>query len=103
MTHSARALRTIHAAVRSGAARGDILEGLSVHDMQTLSDHMNAGTLMSGITPLVGATSKAAAVRAMPPDLGRVVAKIPAEKVAALRGHLQTLGRDHNNDVVCGC
>ena len=80
-----------------------ILGRLSGDDLDVLAKHMSAGTLMSGLTPLADNPSKQDAIKAMPNDIGNVIAKLPDTDVATLRNHLKRLGRDKANAIVCPC
>ena len=56
---------------------------------------------MSGLTPLADIASKDDAVRAMPHDIGNIIAELPETDVTTLRNHLKRLGRDKNDALVC--
>lgn len=95
-------LRVMHAALTHPAAR-PILGRLSEDDMDTLADHISAGTLMAGLTPLADAATKAEAMRAMPRDLANVISKLPADHVSEMRNQLSRLDRDADNNLMCPC
>jgi cytochrome c553 len=95
-------LRVIHGAITHHQAR-PILGRLSSEDLDLLAKHGAAGTLMPGITPIADTASKSEAIKAMPSDIGQVVAKLSDDDVANLRGHLQRLPRDKANAAKCGC
>jgi hypothetical protein len=102
--NSGAVLRTLNRSIMKGSTKGHLLEGhVSQQDMNVLKGHLDAGTLMSGVTPIADTSSKAAALRNMPTDLAKVVAKLPANKVSELRAHLNTLGRDPKGAVPCSC
>jgi hypothetical protein len=49
------------------------------------------------------AASRDDAVKAMPADIGNVIAKLPESDVTTLRNHLSRLDRDKNEALVCSC
>jgi hypothetical protein len=97
-------LKTLHKAIKQGDLEGHILAPhLGPNDMQVLKKRLDAGTLMSGFTTVADAPSKAAAVRKLPNDLGRVVAKLPASKVKSFGTHLNSLPRSPRGVIICNC
>lgn len=95
-------LSVIRGAIAHQAAR-PILGRLSSDDLDVLAKHMSEGTLMSGLTPLVDIASSDDAVKAMPADVGNIIAKLPESDVTMLRNHLSRLNRDKKGALDCPC
>jgi hypothetical protein len=97
-------LKTLHKAIQQGDLVGHILAPhLGPNDMEVLKKRLDGGTLMPGFTTVADSPSKAAAIRKLPDDLGRVVAKLPASKVRSFGAHLKSLPRNSRGVIICDC